>query len=134
MKRSEYKAARQAAWVAAFGAGEAPAGWVLAGVNADVEAAEAAGVMWSPEDPEEPALPDSLIYFHGQIVPGRVYPPGKTAGVGCWQYPPEQSRKNTFTEAVRRYNAWPELEGVVAAMERTSWIETRNRLQYILRG
>jgi hypothetical protein len=69
-------------------------------VAADVEAAEAAGVVW---DPEEEPLPEKVSI--------------NNIGVVCLGSTPiTLAFKRWKTEAVRRYNAWPALEKLVAEL------------------
>src|SRR4051812_38613875 len=78
-------------------------------VAADVEAAEAAGVTWGPE--EEP-LPEKVsINNISQVCLGSTpIHPLRALAFERWK-----------SEAVRRYNAWPELEKLVAELpERVS--------------
>lgn len=95
MKKSEFLEARRSHWAAQMPASDSRA-------RVDVEAAEAAGVVW---DPEEPELPERLkIFDDGSIA--AVWSDGVESIVTqtC------TGRKRTARqEAVRRYNLWPEL-------------------------
>lgn len=104
MKRSEFEAKRQEAHVHGPGRLNGPRGEYLysQAVAADVEAAEAAGVVW---DPEEEPLPERLIAVPAPAGAFVMVPlPQRHIG------PEERFPSMTeATEAVRRYNAWPEL-------------------------
>jgi hypothetical protein len=119
MKRSEYvEAVKQQAKV--------PGAWFVvpcgaisklpAGVHSADELAErmadlqeAAGVTWDPEEEPVP-VPDSLILFGGEILPGWTNIGGESATIGSWSYPPERYRTAALQEAVRRYNEFRKLE------------------------
>lgn len=100
-----------------------------------VIAAEAAGVAWDPEE-ETVSVPESLIFFRGLISPGCINPEDGTATVDIWSYPPARYQEAAFREAVRRYNAWPELLRLLDDMERGDWTAGKPiaRLHAILRG
>lgn len=97
MKKSEYRAARlrvheREPWIVSK----------AARVQKDVEAAEAAGVVW---DPEEEPLPEKLeAVYNVQWLLMVPLPPAPCGP--CKRFLSEAEAQ----EAVRRYNAWPELE------------------------
>lgn len=70
-----------------------------------VVAAEAAGVVWDPED--EP-LPDKLVY--GPIAEGLNFRPALAPVEPRRGWSSREQELRGYAEAVRRYNAWPELE------------------------
>jgi hypothetical protein len=95
MKRSDF--------VAKLNDHESP--WVT-----DVVAlAEAAGVVW---DPEEEPLPERLS-FASRLQADEVgnLRPGLLIEGGVWGDRDQEIR--TYAEAVRRWNAWPELRALV---------------------
>lgn len=116
MTRSEFEAKRLKFW----GVRSDAVGWVLEWVERDCAAAEAAGVAW---DPEEAPLPERVsIDSCGEVCLGRT--PIHVLRGRSWE--------KWLAEAVRRYNAWPELW---AFRCRSSFVGTSGeQLEKILRG
>lgn len=104
MKKSEFEAKRRERYTDVWKESR-----ILQCLRDDVEAAEAACVVW---DPEEEPLPEKIGVAEGSVS-GRVelLPDG---GTGLW--PNLVSRAAAYAEAVRRYNAWPELEKLASKL------------------
>lgn len=103
MKKSEYEAKRRGKLSDC-----APWTWT-AQIARDVEAAEDAGVVW---DPEEEPLPERLIAVPAPAGAFVMVPlPQRHIG-------PEERFPSMIeaAEAVRRYNAWPELEKLASKL------------------
>lgn len=95
MKRSEFERKMLAYW-------SEQRGLPRPDISADVYAAEAAGVVW---DPEEELLPEKIQAFRDEKE---------------WFLAPDESDWSTperkaaaYREVVRRWNAWPELRAAV---------------------
>lgn len=85
------------------------------------DGAEAAGVVW---DPEEPELPEKIYLsdagFARATAPGVEYRLWEVKQGDVPGYL-RVDRQAIAAEAVRRYNAWPELEKLLSDMERGDW-------------
>jgi len=99
MKKSEFEKKRRSFWQTETEPDMATL------VNRDIWAAEAAGVVW---DPEEEPLPERLFISysgggtHAVPVDGqRIWVFSAARGVA------DELRQRCFLEAVRRWNAWP---------------------------
>lgn len=112
MKRSQFFAQRQAFWAAEakLGAALTRDDAAYAFPNRDCLAAEAAGVVW---DPEKPDLPERLCRgFEGSAS---TLLPAASSGSG-WRGYSEEAIEAAYDEAVRRFNAWPELRHKALAL------------------
>jgi hypothetical protein len=100
MKRSEYEQSRRDRW------------WEHSGdplkiqVNHDIEAAEAAGVTWDPEEPEWPRKIEPTSWSGSWGVTANVAPD-----------PPRYLSIEEIREVCRRHNLWPRLEGLMQDWE-----------------
>ena len=106
MKKSEYIGQRKAKHSVPVFTGAFISTSILEHVVAnEIEAAEAAGVVW---DPEEPELPERIEAGVSADIPGHYracFVPDN--GVRGWVSPEQQAA--TFAEAARRYNLLPKL-------------------------
>jgi hypothetical protein len=115
MKRSEYLRQRtdlwqDRGWAANAGPVVPPAGLRA---EADAEAAEAAGVVWDPEELELPerlemrgkiaCRPDGSMVATAIVVPGMADQPDRYRS---------DRNEHDLLEAVRRYNLWPYLRRI----------------------
>lgn len=112
MKKSEFEKSRLEHWRAEF----IREPHVQTG--RDVEAAEAAGVVWDPEEPELPArlyLANADTLEPVVVADMKLKPWIFKVARGADPDIPERAaiRKRVALEAVRRYNAWPELRALV---------------------
>lgn len=63
--------------------------------------------------PEPLPIPEELIFYNGELVPGSVV--GRAGVLGTWAFPPEAHRAAALQLAAKRYRAYP---GLRAAAER----------------
>lgn len=117
MKKSEYLEGRKSHWLKYFQDPESVSsednvsGPAAQRANMDALAAEAAGVAW---DSEEPFLPDEIMVgYFGASPMLRPSPSSIPHGIS---WPDALTQEATYREAVRRYNAWPELEKLAEKM------------------
>lgn len=81
-------------------------------VGRDVRAAEAAGVIWDPEKPEEDPLPERVyVPDAGRFPTAFLMPEWRLGWAG------EEHKRAGHLEAARRWNAWQEVWKVQRAME-----------------
>lgn len=101
IKKTDFENGRRMHWQGAFADRSSGLGWCTAvdlKVQEDVLAAEAAGVVWSPE---KELLPEKLELTGKQV---RNVKTGETLGYFYEQFAREA------VEVVHRWNAWPELQ------------------------
>lgn len=126
MKKSEYRKGRREAWEQVIARSYPSYESVETLVARDEEACDAAGVVW---DPEEEPLPEKLAALRIRGATEEV-----VVDLGC--------RFRCLTtkearEAVRRYNAWPELIAAIEPapfMDEAAVLRRLNEAWKILRG